>query len=1211
MKCNYFLFVAAIICPILGQAKPLCPVGQHMDARRRCVDDPPKKKAAEVPTIKEVSKKIVVAQTETRGSLDREIIRRVLRRASPQIKFCYEKELQKDHSLTGKLQTHFKISPSGEVIFSTAKGFSVNVSECVAKAIEGLRFPMVVGGEVVEVFYPYIFQTWETSVSAKQSPVLTPEAATEKVAFDFEDEVVEGEFVRPEGDFILKDQTYDFALDEKEKNPEKAIRRIKLLLTLATKKSPKRPDYLYSLGALQYQSSQELEAKPEEANKALLESVETYQTFLDDYPNDAKRDEALFFVAYQTYRRSKQLRIEAYKLDDKIYELNKNLGRFYWQKEAQSQLNELKKQQEHYQKEADEKLFRSLQTYQELLDNYPNYPKRDQVIFYQARSLSEVSGRYQLESAISEDGGHKEEAAKLKDEAEKYDEDARRYYKLIIDDYPSSAYVPEAFLAFGEFYFYKNDLPSALKAYQSAASSTDPSLKAYALYMQAWCYFNTDKFDEAMKSFSEVLALSRTGKTLTTLGNEARRDVVRTYARFNTPDDAKDFFWEVGGENNYKDMLASLGNFYFLQGQFLDSIDAYEQVIELDPKSDDNYKYQYEVCNSALAFTTQNTLDAKKRILTEMQDLSKMYRDMIARNAPANKIKDAESLTAQILKEVALNWHNEAQKTKDIKKYENAGIMYKEYITTFPNGEDIYTMTWNYAELLFQLGEIGDNSKWVLAAEMYQKVASLDLNGKHYNEAGSAAMISYQNAYRLASGPESKAQPSIKEQDIQERGIECEDLYSASAWIEAVDCYDALLKDFPGHPDTLQITFNLALTTENAKLIDRAISLRKELIADPAFAKTKVGMRSVFALGRLYMNLGLYKEAAESFEKFAESFPEEPDALPALDNASFFREGLAEYEKAIEDNKKFLSIAAKQKINKADIARVSFNIARLREEEGDPKKTQTAYEQYIKDYSKDGSIEALLVSKGWLTSNLWRQGKKTETIKQCRELVSITDEFIAKSPDKDHLQDQLNKGLDVAAECQFYIAEEGYATFDSFQLPSNFDKDKLGKWLENIRKIREETSAQYFKIKNYGSKGWTLAALARIGMMSYKFMDGFYKAPLPNEVEYDYDGDGKAEKIKLQGQLKEQVEEAVRDQLDQMAEPIRADAIKAFSNCIDGANQANWYNEWSSLCEEYLNKISPAEYPLVSEWVTEPNHEATLIAPAMIVTQPQKEKPRK
>jgi hypothetical protein len=117
--------------------------------------------------------------------------------------------------------------------------------------------------------------------------------------------------------------------------------------------------------------------------------------------------------------------------------------------------------------------------------------------------------------------------------------------------------------------------------------------------------------------------------------------------------------------------------------------------------------------------------------------------------------------------------------------------------------------------------------------------------------------------------------------------------------------------------------------------------------------------------------------------------------------------------------------------------------------------------------------------------------------------------------------------------------------------------------------------------------------------MSYLFMDGLYKAPIPTEVTIELDG--KVQKIKLKGEIKERVEMQVRDQLDALAEPIRKDAITAFSVCVEGANQAGWFNEWSQLCEEYLNKMDPSAYPLSAEWKTEPFHEQLIYVPGQVI----------
>lgn len=98
---------------------------------------------------------------EIKGSLDKDIIRRVIRRNINQIKFCYDSELQKDPTLAGRVRIKFVIDQNGGVASSNPVGIGVSsvVDVCVANKIKQLAFPAPEGGGIVEVTYPFIFQS--------------------------------------------------------------------------------------------------------------------------------------------------------------------------------------------------------------------------------------------------------------------------------------------------------------------------------------------------------------------------------------------------------------------------------------------------------------------------------------------------------------------------------------------------------------------------------------------------------------------------------------------------------------------------------------------------------------------------------------------------------------------------------------------------------------------------------------------------------------------------------------------------------------------------------------------------------------------------------------------------------------------------------------------------------------------------------------------
>jgi biopolymer transport protein ExbD len=96
-----------------------------------------------------------------KGKLNKDIVRRVLRRSTYALKFCYEKALLIDPNLVGRVKILFVVARDGNVSSSTPQGIGVSqeVDNCVAQKIGQLAFPAPVGGGTVEITYSMVFQT--------------------------------------------------------------------------------------------------------------------------------------------------------------------------------------------------------------------------------------------------------------------------------------------------------------------------------------------------------------------------------------------------------------------------------------------------------------------------------------------------------------------------------------------------------------------------------------------------------------------------------------------------------------------------------------------------------------------------------------------------------------------------------------------------------------------------------------------------------------------------------------------------------------------------------------------------------------------------------------------------------------------------------------------------------------------------------------------
>ncbi|MGC4115857.1 MAG: AgmX/PglI C-terminal domain-containing protein [Myxococcales bacterium] len=94
------------------------------------------------------------------GSLDKELIRQVIKRNIGQIRYCYETELQTKPNLSGKVPVRFVIAPNGDVQTArVADGATLNdgnLSECILVRLRSWKFPSPKGGGSVIVTYPFV-----------------------------------------------------------------------------------------------------------------------------------------------------------------------------------------------------------------------------------------------------------------------------------------------------------------------------------------------------------------------------------------------------------------------------------------------------------------------------------------------------------------------------------------------------------------------------------------------------------------------------------------------------------------------------------------------------------------------------------------------------------------------------------------------------------------------------------------------------------------------------------------------------------------------------------------------------------------------------------------------------------------------------------------------------------------------------------------------
>ncbi|MBC7793516.1 MAG: energy transducer TonB [Clostridia bacterium] len=104
---------------------------------------------------------VIPGRTVIKGCLAQEVVGRVVSRHNSQVKYCYEKELQRKPDLSGKVVAAFTIGSGGDVTETRVSESTIDdaaVEQCLMRVVTHMKFPPCEGGGTAEVTYPWLFK---------------------------------------------------------------------------------------------------------------------------------------------------------------------------------------------------------------------------------------------------------------------------------------------------------------------------------------------------------------------------------------------------------------------------------------------------------------------------------------------------------------------------------------------------------------------------------------------------------------------------------------------------------------------------------------------------------------------------------------------------------------------------------------------------------------------------------------------------------------------------------------------------------------------------------------------------------------------------------------------------------------------------------------------------------------------------------------------
>jgi TolA-binding protein len=469
--------------------------------------------------------------------------------------------------------------------------------------------------------------------------------------------------------------------------------------------------------------AQEMADKQIEFLKRLIKSTDK---------SDAEYPDFLFRLADHYLEKKAYFELQAGSLYDQIYAAE-DAGN-------KAKKKQLEAKQLGFIKKSKEASAQAARVYKALVNDpaFAGFKRMDEALYYYAFELGNLGKETEMQQA----------------------------YQQLINNYPESQYISQAYLAFADYYFAKGEIQNAVRLYQKVTEFKDSPVYAYALYKLAWCHLNPigtaeARYDKSLNYFVATIKATIEGRAGSEangkqLRRDARRDLVRAYVHASKPSQAWGFFgkWGKGpgaDEDDIKKMMKLLANQYFGEGKYVESTFVYkklQQEFESDP---DTCEWQARIVVNTLAEDNKTVQWNETKRLGEYWT---EYKESDRKKSVKRKCRDAALDT---MKQMATVWHDEAEKTRLDETYELAEQAYNGFLQVFPDDKDAYELQYYYGELLWALATNNYEQKdkdsrekglkyFRKAHEEFKKALAMNPKGKYTGDAAYAQMLAMKNA---------------------------------------------------------------------------------------------------------------------------------------------------------------------------------------------------------------------------------------------------------------------------------------------------------------------------------------------------------------------------------------------------------------------------------------------------------------------------------
>jgi len=518
-------------------------------------------------------------------------------------------------------------------------------------------------------------------------------------------------------------------------------------------------------------------------------------------------------------------------------------------------------------------------------------------------------------------------------------------------------------------------------------------------------YWEEGKFADSSRVYKKVIANNMDSPRIcewqnkivrNTLSSGNKRDQVQEIERLGAVYDKvgemkgvkKDQMEEC--KNSFHDTSKELALIWHKEAQKTKNtdtytLDKYVYKVFLDHFPKDKDAYEMGFYYGELLWTLENWKDAAEQYtkVVEMNPQGKYVKDSAyaavlawknALSVDDHESKEFVDKDREKFKEKDEKGH---MKPMEIPEYQKKMISaFDTYIKYVPDAPELVTIKYRKARIFYEYNHFDEASK--LFEDLVKNhpkhelaIYSANLLLDSLNAQGKTKeVVSWVDKFlempELMKDPEfGKQMISLKSDTYDMEGHEYEKQHNYKECGRSMLASAEALPDHSKHAERL---WNAGQCFQNAHLVGQALKARLALIQ--AHPKDPLAQKALFRVAAGYHQLAYYSKASEYYEDYANKFPGEKKAVDALGNATTFRIGLQESDKAIADMDSFVKFYGTRKPQ--DAAGVFFQMGDVYEKEKNYDALAKHLDSYLKKWGPQGGPDRQVLAHFRLGELSWK-----------------------------------------------------------------------------------------------------------------------------------------------------------------------------------------------------------------------------------------------